>query len=391
MVKKIIIYIFLILIITGCITSKKVNNVIESKKEIKNVSQFKLKLFSEPKGNILNNFKKEIYILPELSSKDYVYITGYNIDGAYLSVHKGNSDITNYLYFNFKTKKLSNIYNQDFSKIAVSLNQLLYDQENIYINEMYTNKKGKLDLKIFKVNRNAELTKICSIKDLWGLPALSLIGNNIIVNYTLNQNNKILDKLISIDKDTKDIFEIASSEATIDENGLYTGKSIIECDGINNGLYYQIIETNKSNMSEGEGVSKVYYYSLKDKKITKEIKFNILLDYLTGTEDYLITSDYLPRDPNKKGGRIFDFKNGNYQYVPGIDAVNQIKKVYQLTEGVLLLVAIDNYYIYDLNKKLFYKANTQSEVCAYKNSFGYCEQNNNKIHLVIYKNVKLIK
>lgn len=252
--------------------------------------------------------------------------------------------------------------------------QEVYDGKIFLCEVEYADNMG-FSVKMIDTNNVLE---ICG-GECYGLPEVRLIGDKLVIGYSIMKNDSIIQSLQLYDLISGSGKDILNRQYHIDEMGYVTGTLLQSFDGFEHGIVIEEIEFNKENMYLDEtGEVKLYYYDfasgdIEKIPITTERKFT----YVVGDAEYVITSDYANKEPLVDTGKIY-FLQEDYDsslIIEGIESGNDIVDAYKISDDVLLIQTRLDLYVMDLNTHKYKRMEGITNVKVYGESFAYFNQN----------------
>lgn len=333
------------------------------------------------------NIEKESYPI----SENYNTIINSNYigeDGEYIFFSKSN----NIYSFSKSNSSISILYEINENIIIY---KTYYNNDNIYL--LYLENIDELENNRFTL-KNVSTNEELYVDETTKLPYLYFTDNHIYINYdfyenTLNCYKFYRSSLISLYKE-KDFNRIYEVNYGIDKNNFIYGKSIIYCGGIDNKVYFQLIEAENGSFEESTKNQIISFdYLVEEIKIHNMRKSDIkLLDisyfnlddltlHIGGNKNYYITSLYNFSKPLNDSGLLTDTNTKDNLIIPKIESGNDI--VYSsFSDNKLLMVSYHNIYLYDLTNKLYYYE-------EYNNSVGNAIIVNEDISFFSFENDKI--
>lgn len=342
--------IFMMIFMTSCSIYKNDNRInkntfIETKSEqriikdsMKEISSLDIKI------------KKE-----NLDLKKNVGFIGISDENLYLSYSENNtcSFLTYNYVINDSIKELFTF--KDFESLV------LYDT---YMNNLYVGVLNYQDnnyvIKIYEIINSSEYKLIYEFISP-KYPLIKLIHNNIVCYYETYQNDRYTDLLVYYNIDTNKSNIINKFEYNISEDGLYTGNIGGAFGGNKNGLYFLNVSLdNEDIFSDDTGICTVNYYSFSDHKIKEICNVDKKLRFLSGGDNFFVTSDYANKLPekDKSTGKLYLIDGSNiFLYtIPKIYPVfeDDISGIYSLDNNRVVIYNKKNIYIYNFQNKEYY-------------------------------------
>ncbi|MCR1898491.1 hypothetical protein NSA47_05735 [Irregularibacter muris] len=224
------------------------------------------------------------------------------------------------------------------------------------------------------------------------IPYVYQVDNLLLINYESGEKNQINSYLSYFDMDTNRLDSITEEQYKINSSGTVTGNYILFAGGMENSIYYQVVEYNNEDI-EKDGKSYLYKIDRDNKESIKKITtLNEKLIFISGDENSLITSDYMYEAPFYDSGKLY-VKNKNKWLkttIPHITAGRDIIGVEKIGDNVLLIYNNESYYLYNYESKNYVEKTYRKEDSIFsrirvsKNNFFYLEKTNNKYFLQLY-------
>lgn len=165
----------------------------------------------------------------------------------------------------------------------------------------------------------------------------------------IDKTREIVTKLISID--TKGHINLIKECKMSEDNQLYSGDYISVLGGSDESLFACIITLDDGNFEGLNTTSTLYELTNKNKLETTGVKYDFLLQSITGNDNYLIANEYNKEDPYAITLNVFDRnKKKNFKIENQINKYS-IKEMFVIDDK--LLVRSDKIYLYNLNNRSF--------------------------------------
>lgn len=337
--KKIFLLLFIAMmtVLSGCNKYQQANNsnlLLDSKiiePSLKNSSvKFRLK----------NTIDISSYI--DIDKYKSYYCVGYNENKIYYILFNMNNSFT-LCYFELEKEEIKYIKENLYYDFLI--NTFVFN-ENIYLVTNKIQENGKLSLDIFKINETNQ-TNILNLSDTLKMPFISILNDSICLMIKEENDNKYFDIVYTFDIETSELKKIDEKYYIQNDDNTYTGNSIVCMGGIDDTVYYEVMELNNNVLERGEGVPHIYSYSLKEKKKNNiNYNFDKPLNFIAGDNNYVFTSNYNYYTPENNSGKLFNLKNKQCIYIPYINISEDILNIKKLNE--------ENYLIFNGKKILIY-------------------------------------
>lgn len=338
------------------------------------------------------NFK----MIDSITTDDKHKISLIGFDSEYYYFQGSDSKNYNFYISSIKDRSLNSLYN-------------ISSKNDIFFNEIYD---GKLFIcfgywenrichfQIISVNNNGANHLIYK-GDSEGYPIISMTHNYIILNNIIhNKTTQYYSIIATVNMDNSSYKEIVSTQFSR-KLPVYNGIVNMYDGGWGDGFCYEQVElANESIEEDNSGICTIHYYSFKSGKTEKLTNFPYKLTYLRGDNECFVTSDYLLYS-HENSGRITLKENGTYNRydIPGVVAGDDIKDSYKLTDKDILVFNLENFWIYNIKNKTYYKEKYKYlnddpehleylDIEAYDNQFAYIEPSKNKliVHTITLNN-----
>lgn len=372
-----LIYISLVLfiiLITGFIYLSKIQIIDIKKNEFKEV--YNQSIFN-CKFNEISISNSEIENITMMGiDNNNIFYSGIKNDNIVYGIYQLNNNTYNIIY--------EVNPNSNFSIDPIIINS------NMYILEFIIDQKESYFIlkKITPKGEKIEILKDRAVQ----IPFITSVDDNIIINYSFNENKKYKDKLILINTENLENTQIEELTYSINQNGYYTGETIVYAGGLKEGFFYQILTLDNTELHLGE--PSIKYYSLIEEQIVFENKIPEILSYISGTENFLLASKYgYERALNNSASIIF-LPSQEKVSLEEFSTTNDIISSYLINENKLILVNNNHIFIYDLKKFNYFKFNYKdsnnknkkySKIYIDNQSIGYSESIGNETTFFISK------
>ena len=274
------------------------------------------------------------------------YCIGYDENKLYYILFSIDDSVA-LCYFELEKEKIT--YINENLKLDFLISTFVFNKE-IYLVTNKIQENGKLLLEIIKVTETST-TSILQLSDHLKMPLVNVLNENIYLMVKEADDEKYYDIIYTFNILTSKLEKIEEVHYIQNDDNTNTGNSIVCMGGIEDTLYYEILELNNTSIEQGEGTPYIYSYSLKDKKrYDTTYKFDKPLNFISGDDNYIFTSDYNYYKPENNSGRLFDLNSNRCIYIPYINIAEDILDVKKINE--------DNYLIFNGKKILIYDRKT---------------------------------
>lgn len=304
----------------------------------------------------------------------------------YLSYNEPDRNV--YVVKNYITGEEKILYeNKNVFATAIQgvYNDILYIIETIIQDE-------KLVSDVVLVNNNGSVYRY-NIGKMDKIPYVQQLDNLLLINYEYREENMVKTYLTYFDMTNFNQENILQEQYTENLSGTVTGKYILFAGGMENTIYYQIVEYNDEDIEKG---GKSYIYKINKNDINSAEKLFELENkalFLSGDENSLIISDYVFEPPFYDSGKLYIKNNDNWSYtiIPNVTAGADLIGAEKISDKVLLIFNNESFYIYDYINKQYIEERYRkkfdslySRINVSSNKFLYLEDNNGKFYLHVY-------
>lgn len=344
--KKAFISLFVLLIITGGIYLVCSN--LNSKRKI-NQNYKKDIEFIE-----VNNIQYSMEIYPLLQAENHGGLIGFDDSYYYISYSRENNQNFSMEYVKYdRSDEVPPETIYQTSKCYATVFDTIYDNK-LYVTEVFE-ENNYYKFQLVEVDINGTRNILFDFSSQW-FPEMTRIDNNIIIVYTVYKADDIEKRemeFLSIDLDSNKFTIIDRVYNNIDDQGYNNGTIIKNIGGNNKLLYFtKIYFENVIPINENDGEVILYRYSYHNNKTEELGKLNKVLSYLSGADDFVITSDYSYFSGIKETGNIYLFgENRNLIScpIPDIKPIQDIRKVFQISENLVMICNTESIYLYDIS------------------------------------------
>lgn len=397
--KKLFICLFVFsLFLTSCSSKTKDDSNVETAKEeektIENVT------FDEEIKNVeIPKNATEFRFLNYNPDNDKLYYT-YTSEGNTVYVSKNLKDNTTDIIYEIKGNEKENMF-------AIAKDGII--DETLFIvkvnNKNVANNKrnSKNEKEVFEYNFIV-VDKDKKIQKYFNEDEVSMSGDNQwynkIPSVTINGRNLILTCENNVGKDTLKSYllkfniddaslRLLKEEELNTENDKLNGNYIMFAGGLENEIYYQVINyQNDDKMEKGSADIFKLISENESKKVlelgkvkTPENVKNRKVLFISGDDKLLFTSDYVIEASNYNTGRVFNLKTMENSEIPNVESAHDLTDAYKIN-NLYLLDNNDNIYVYNsegkllLQKKYEDKEKVVSKISVTKDYISYLVREN---------------
>lgn len=332
---------------------KKIENV-ELEEEIKkvgfpeNATAVSFKSYNPDSNKIYFSYSKKdsiTYATKDLNnnSVDIIYeVKGNELENMF-TIHDGVVDDTLYIV-KTNTKNLAN--NKTYKKNG----KQFYEYNFIVVDK---------DKNVKKYFNEDEVSTSGDNQIYSSVPAVRIDGHNLILSTQNHVGNDIIKSFIfkfNIDDAQLSLLE---EEELNYSNNKFNGKFILFAGGVENNLYYQVINYENTDKMEN-GSAEVYKLispseSKKilelDKENNQENAKKKRLFFISGDDYLLFTSNLVPNTAKYNTGKVYNLNTMEGTEIPNITVDNDIRELYTIN-NLYFLNNRSNFYIYNNEGKL---------------------------------------
>lgn len=335
---------------------KKIENV-ELEEEIKkvefpeNATAVSFRSYNPDSNKIYFSYSKKdsiTYATKDLNnnSVDIIYeVKGNELENMF-TIHDGVVDDTLYIV-KTNTKNLAN--NKTYKKNG----KQFYEYNFIVVDK---------DKNVKKYFNEDEVSTSGDNQIYSSVPSVRIDGHNLILSTQNHVGNDIIKSFIlkfNIDDAQLNLLE---EEELNYSNNKFNGKFILFAGGVENNLYYQVINYENTDKMEN-GSAEVYKLispseSKKilelDKENNQENAKKKRLFFISGDDYLLFTNDLAPKTAKYNTGKVYNLETMESTEIPNITVEDVIRELYTIN-NLYFLNNRSNFYVYNNEGKLLHR------------------------------------
>ena len=397
--KKIFICLFIFSIfLTSCSSKEKKNSNVETNTEVKKENVEKAEFDEEIKNVEIPKNATEFRFLNYNPENNKLYFT-YTSEDRIVYASKNLKDETTDIIYEIKGNEKENMFAiaRD-GVIDETLFIVKVNNKNVANNKNNTSEKETFEYNFIVVDKNKTIQKyfdedessITNDNQVYNkIPSVTIDGHNLILTCENNVGKDILKSyLIKFNIDDAHLTLLKEEELNTKNNKL-NGKYIMFAGGVENNIYYQVINYNDEESME-KGSADIYKYVSFDEskkvleleKITtpKAVKNRKVL-FISGDDKFLFTSDYVIEASDYNTGKVINLEIMESSEIPNVESAHDLTDAYKIND-FYLLDNNDNIYVYNKSGKLLIQKNYEekgksaSKMAISKNTISYLVREN---------------
>ena len=232
-------------------------------------------------------------------------------------------------------------------------------------------------IKQISFSGNKLILKNNSIK----MPYLYVTKKGLLINFETTTSSELIYVNLT-DNISQSIYSTSFNKT---KNGEYTGDIIVYAGGNESTVFFQLMKANKESLEQIHNID-IIEYSINENRVINTFNINRSNLHLTGTQNYLMLSEYAYDRPIMNSGTVYELGN-NYLIkrltIPDIRSGADIIDSFIVNENTIVFQTSKKCYWADIRKSKVYEFNIPSDglkSSVYLNSdyFTYLEYENNK-------------
>lgn len=244
-------------------------------------------------------------------------------------------------------------------------------QDSILIGNGFWDEADQLNYTI--TQHTGEKEKIVASGVSNGFPDALVVDHSLVVNESVSDGSGKLKSIVKV-IDLESLQEETVYQGTYTQRGneVFTGDMVVCIGEWKDGFCYNQMTMKKERLMDlHAGQSALYYYSFATHTSKKLMDFPTNLLYMSGTPDFLITSDY--SIGNEEIGRLIVKEKGQYSayLLPGVIPGEDISDALQITDDLYFVDQGDYYYIVDVKAREYSKGNQKKLVKGMYYHYGW--------------------
>lgn len=399
--KKIFICLFVFSIfLTSCSSKEKKNSNVETNTEVKKENVEKVEFDEEIKNVEIPKNATEFHFLNYNPENNKLYFT-YTSEDRIVYASKNLKDETTDIIYEIKGNEKENMFAiaRD-GVIDETLFIVKVNNKNVANNKKNNSGKETFEYNFIVVDKNKTVQKYfdedesstTNDNQVYNkIPSVTVDGHNLILTCENNIGKDILKSyLIKFNIDDAHLTLLKEEELNTKNNKL-NGKYIMFAGGVENNIYYQVINYNDEESME-KGFADIYKYVSFDEskkvleleKITtpKAVK-NRKVIFVSGDDKFLFTSDYVIEASDYNTGKVINLETMESSEIPNVESAHDLTDAYKKND-FYLLDNNDNIYVYNKSGKLLIQKNYEekgksaSKMAISKNTISYLVRENDE-------------
>ena len=399
--KKILICLFIFSIfLTSCSSKEKKNSNVETNTEAKKETIEKVEFDEEIKNVEIPKNATEFRFLNYNPENNKLYFT-YTSEDRIVYASKNLKDETTDIIYEIKGNEKENMFAiaRD-GVIDETLFIVKVNNKNVANNKKNNNGKETFEYNFIVVDKNKTIQKyfdedkssITNDNQVYNkIPSVTVDGHNLILTCENNVGKDILKSyLLQFNIDDAHLTLLKEEELNTKNNKL-NGKFIMFAGGVENNIYYQVINYKVEESME-KGSADIYKYISFDEskkvleleKITtpKAVK-NRKVIFVSGDDKFLFTSDYVIEASDYNTGKVINLETMESSEIPNVESAHDLIDAYKIND-FYLLDNNDNIYVYNKSGKLLIQKNYEekgksaSKMAISKNTISYLVRENDE-------------
>ena len=378
--KKIFFCLFVFsILLTSCSSKEKENSNVETNTEVKKENVEKVEFDEEIKNVEIPKNATEFRFFNYNPENNKLYFT-YTSEDRIVYASKNLKDETTDIIYEIKGNEKENMFvannkKNNSEKETFEYNFIVVDK-NKTIQKYFDEDKSSI------TNDNQIYNKI---------PSVTIDGHNLILTCENNVGKDIIKSyLIKFNIDDAHLTLLKEEELNTKNNKL-NGKYIMFAGGIENHIYFQVINYQNDDVME-KGYADIYKQIspneskkvLELEKITtpKAVK-NRKVIFVSGDDKFLFTSDYVIEASDYNTGKVINLETMESSEIPNVDSTHYLTDAYKIND-FYLLDNNDNIYVYNKSGKLLIQKNykekgkSASKMAISKNTISYLVRENDE-------------
>ncbi|EGL35678.1 hypothetical protein HMPREF9126_1562 [Parvimonas sp. oral taxon 110 str. F0139] len=306
---------------------------------------------------------------------------------------RGYNPDSNKIYFSYSTKDSITYATKDLNNNSVDI---IYEVKGNELENMFTIHDGVVDDTLYIVKSNTKnlvnnktykkngkqfyeynfivVDKDKNVKKYFNedeastsgdnqiyssVPAVRIDGHNLILSTQNHVGNDIIKSFIFKFNIDKAELTLVKEEELNYSNNKFNGKFILFAGGVENNIYYQLVNYNNTDKMEN-GTAEVYKLISEseskkilelDKENNQENAKQKRLLFLSGDDYLLFTNDLAPKTAKYNTGKVYNLNTMEGTEIPNITVEDIIRELYTIN-NLYFLNNRSNFYVYNNVGKL---------------------------------------
>ena len=411
--KKILICLFIFsILLTSCSSKEKKNSNVETNTEAKKETIEKVEFDEEIKNVEIPKNATEFRFLNYNPENNKLYFT-YTSEDRIVYASKNLKDETTDIIYEIKGNEKENMFAiaRD-GVIDETLFIVKVNNKNVANNKKNNSEKETFEYNFIVVDKNKTIQKyfdedkasITNDNQVYNkIPSVTVDGHNLILTCENNIEKDILKSYLLQFNIDDALLSLLEEEELNTKNNKLNGKYIMFAGGIENHIYFQVINYQNDDAMEKEYADIYKQISPNESKkvlelekiTTPEAVKNRKVIFVSGDDKFLFTSDYVIEASDHNTGKVINLETMESSEIPNVDSTHYLTDAYKIND-FYLLDNNDNIYVYNKSGKLLVQKNykekgkSASKMAISKNTISYLVRENDeskeaKLHILRIK------
>ena len=411
--KKILICLFIFsILLTSCSSKEKKNSNVETNTEAKKETIEKVEFDEEIKNVEIPKNATEFRFLNYNPENNKLYFT-YTSEDRIVYASKNLKDETTDIIYEIKGNEKENMFAiaRD-GVIDETLFIVKVNNKNVANNKKNNSEKETFEYNFIVVDKNKTIQKyfdedkasITNDNQVYNkIPSVTVDGHNLILTCENNIEKDILKSYLLQFNIDYALLSLLEEEELNTKNNKLNGKYIMFAGGIENHIYFQVINYQNDDAMEKEYADIYKQISPNESKkvlelekiTTPEAVKNRKVIFVSGDDKFLFTSDYVIEASDHNTGKVINLETMESSEIPNVDSTHYLTDAYKIND-FYLLDNNDNIYVYNKSGKLLVQKNykekgkSASKMAISKNTISYLVRENDeskeaKLHILRIK------
>jgi len=399
--KKIFICLFVFSIfLTSCSSKEKKNSNVETNTEVKKDNVERVEFDEEIKNVEIPKNATEFRFLNYNPENNKLYFT-YTSEDRIVYASKNLKDETTDIIYEIKGKEKENMFAiaRD-GVIDETLFIVKVNNKNVANNKKNNSEKETFEYNFIVVDKNKTIQKyfdedkssITNDNQVYNkIPSVTIDGHNLILTCENNVGKDILKSYLLQFNIDDALLSLLEEEELNTKNNKLNGKYIMFAGGLENHIYYQVVNYKVEENMEKESADIYKQISPSESKkilelekiTTPEAVKNRKVIFVSGDDKFLFTSDYVIEASDYNTGKVINLETMESSEIPNVDSTHYLTDAYKIND-FYLLDNNDNIYVYNKSGKLLIQKNykekgkSASKMAISKNTISYLVRENDE-------------
>lgn len=386
--------------LTSCSSKEKKNSNVETNTEVKKENVEKAEFDEEIKNVEIPKNATEFRFLNYNPENNKLYFT-YTSEDRIVYASKNLKDETTDIIYEIKGNEKENMFAiaRD-GVIDETLFIVKVNNKNVANNKKNNSGKETFEYNFIVVDKNKTIQKyfdedkssITNDNQVYNkIPSVTVDGHNLILTCENNIGKDILKSYLLQFNIDDALLSLLEEEELNTKNNKLNGKYIIFAGGLENTIYYQVVNYKVEENMEKESADIYKYVSFDESKkvlelekiTTPEAVKNRKVIFVSGDDKFLFTSDYVIEASDYNTGKVINLETMESSEIPNVDSNHYLTDAYKIND-FYLLDNNDNIYVYNKSEKLLIQKNykekgkSASKMAISKNTISYLLRENDE-------------